>query len=498
MSIGFSTCRGRDRVLRGCRGCGLLLILLLVLTASATAQTTPYSVKDIEKLAKDGISERAFLESVKQHGIGFTPTLEVMEELKASHVPDSVLKEIWTHIPQGQPPEFYLREGDRLLTNGYYAEAIAYYQRLLVQVPDDPTGKARIEQATQQQQKAEAEAKERQQKAEAEAQLRAAQDNERPNLPYYRQQLSTLLQKSDCDGAFYYAHKILFVGPDQTEKAAYEKVCGTYSLTLEKNTQVTLQFQRDLTGSSAHAGDRIDFLVVDPILVNGLLVAPQGGIAWGTITKAEGGRTFSRVGQLRINIEAMSLADGRNCALATEEKYHGQKKSKKGKTGVVIGTVLTGGLPIPFLIHHHGKDVKIPAGTKFTARVADTMNLDPIGFVASGPLPKGDRIVLPPVVTGLSVISLENKAGTDVTVRILGPSAQTVTVPDGQPFGARVAAGDYYVLVRYGRNTSEYVFEKAGPVKVVEPNGQHTVVHVTLQHPAADNPKAREEFYKGQ
>src|SRR6266576_358599 len=112
-------------------------------------------------------------------------------------------------------------------------------------LPKDPTAKGRLEQATEQQRKAEAAVNEQRQKAEAEAQLRAAQDNERPNLPYYRQQLSVFLQKSDCEGAFYYAHKTFFVGPDQSEKAAFEKVCGPYSLTLEGGTPVTLEFQRD-------------------------------------------------------------------------------------------------------------------------------------------------------------------------------------------------------------------------------------------------------------
>jgi hypothetical protein len=486
--------------MRSSTGCGLLLILLLVLTGvpNATSQTTPYSVKDVEKLAKDGISEHYFLESVKQRGIGFAPTLEVMEELKAIHVPDSVLKEIWTHIPQGHLPEFYLREGDRLMTHGYYAEAEAYYRRMLEQLPGDPVAKAHMEQAVEEQQKAEAAAKEQQQKAEAAAKLRAAQDNERPNLSYYRQELSVFLQKSDCDGAFYYAHKIFFVGPDQADKSAFEKVCGSYSLTLEEDTPVTLEFQRDLTGSSAHPGEKVDLTVVSPVVVNGLLVAPQDGVAWGKVTKAKGGRMLLRVGKLGISIEGMSLADGEECSLEAVVGYHGEKKSKKKKAGIVIGTTLTAGLPIPWLIHGHGKDVKIVAGTKVAARVAKRMNLDPIRFEPSGSTPPGDRIVLPPKIPGLSVISLQNQAGTDATVRLLGPSAQVLTVMDGQTFGARVAAGDYYVLVRYGKDPKEYLFEKAGPISVTEPSGMHSVIHVTLQRPAADNPKAREEFYKGQ
>jgi len=72
MSIRLASCLSCNRVLRASTRRGLLLTLLLVLTGVPTviSQTTPYSVSDVEKLAKAGISEHDFLESIKQHGIG--------------------------------------------------------------------------------------------------------------------------------------------------------------------------------------------------------------------------------------------------------------------------------------------------------------------------------------------------------------------------------------------------------------------------------------------
>jgi polyhydroxyalkanoate synthesis regulator phasin len=414
VGIRLASSLSRNRVLRG-SGCCLLVILLLVLTAvpGAISQTTPYSVNDVEKLAKEGIEEHAFLESVKQHGIGFEPTVEMIEELKANHVPESVLKEIWVHIPQGQSPDFYLREGDRLLATGYYAEAIGCYQRILVQLPDDPVAKARIEQTTEQRKK-----------AEAEAQLRAAQDNERPYLSYYRKQLDAFLEKPDCDGAFYYAHKILYVGPDQSAKAAYEKACGSYSLTLKNGTPVTLEFQRDLKGSDEHSGEKIDFKVVDPIVVNGLLVVPKGGTAWGTVEKSEGGRKLSRVGQLRITIEGMWLADGEKCPLGAVEDYRGTKKTKKKKIGILIGSLFTAGIPLIVEANAEGKDVLVAKGAKASVAVAVTMSLDPVRFELSGPAPKSNGIAAPAIVSGLSFTSPQNQGGNGVSPTSQPPPAQ--------------------------------------------------------------------------
>jgi hypothetical protein len=477
VGIGLNSCLTRNWVRCGFTGCGSLLIFLFVLASFsiATPQTNPFSVSDVEKLAMQGTEEHAFLELVKQHGISFAPTLDVLEELKASHVPASVLKEIGAHTPQGQAPDFYLREGDRLLAKGYYSEAVAYYQRILAQLPDDPTAKARLEQAADQQQK-----------AEQESQFHSARDDERRNLSYYRQQLTASLQKPDCKESFYYAHKIFFVEPGQSEKTAFEKACGPYSLALEEGTPVTLEFQRDLSGSSAHAGDKIDFKVADPIVVKGLLVVPKDGLAWGTIEKSKGGRNLARSGQLKISIEGMSLADGEKCSLADEETYRG---AKKGKIKVLTGTVLTGGIALPFL---HGHDSKIAAGTKVTARVVGKMDLDPMRFVPPGPAPNLSA------VGGLSVISFQNQSGVDATVRLLGPSAQQFTVLNAQSFDANVAPGNYYVLVRYGRIPMEYLFSKAGPVSVTEVNGQHSKVRINLLRPGTNNQDAQKEFDKGQ
>ena len=239
-------------------------------------------------------------------------------------------------------------------------------------------------------------------------------------------------------------------------------------------------------------GNKVGFTVVEPIVVNGLLVVPKDGIAWGTVAKSEGGRHLSRSGEVRINIEGMWLADGGKCPLATEETYRGAKRSRKGNTAVVAGDVFTGGLlgapPRP------GRN-RTRRNQSYGPRCGKII-LDPAQFEPSGSSPPIQASS--PVVSGLSVISFQNQSGADAVVRLLGPSTQVLTVVNGQSFGAPVAAGDYFVVVRYGKSDSEYLFQKAGPIPVTEPSGKHSVVHITLQRPAADDPKAREEFYKGQ
>jgi len=456
------------------------MLFVLADVPTAISQTTPFSVNDVEKLAKEGIGEQALLESVKQHGIDFAPTLDAMEKLKADQVPGSVLKEIGKHIPQDRAPDFYLKEGERLEEKGYFAEAVAFYQTILVLMPDDPVAKAHIEKA-----------KEEQRGAEQKAQLEDAQKNEQPRLLYYKHQLITSLQKPDCKEAFYYARKIFFVGPDQSAKEAFEKACGPYSLTIKDGSQVTLEFQNDLYGSKAHADDKIDFRVVDPIVVNGLLVVQQNGPAWGTITKSKGGRRFMRGGQLGVSVEGMSLADGEQCHLVAVETYRGSHKSGVDKTAIAATDVLTVGTAIPVEAFIHGKDAKIAAGTKITAKIKGDMNLVPTRFAPPESMP-------PPPPGGWSTISFQNRSGTDAVIRLLGPSAQKFIVLDGQSFDAHVDAGAYDVLVRYGRAPSEYLYSKAGPISVTKPEDKHPNFHITLLKPSVNNPNAQKEFDKRQ
>jgi WD40 repeat protein len=186
---------------------GLALVLLTLIGLSQlAAQQRPYTVEDLKKLAQAGVTENRFLDLVRERGISFATTPEAIEDLRASGVPEAVLKEISAQIPLEQGPDFYLREGDRLVTEGHFEEAIAYYKKILEQLPDDPGAKARIARAEQ-----------RQKNAAAEAQRHEQEEKERIQLPYFQQQLRDALQASHCATVVLYATKILSAEPGNRE-----------------------------------------------------------------------------------------------------------------------------------------------------------------------------------------------------------------------------------------------------------------------------------------
>ena len=182
-----------------------LIVLALIGLSQLAAQQRSYTVEDLKKLAQS-VTEKRLFDLVKERGISFATTPEAIEDLRASGVPETVLKEISAQIPREQGPEFYLREGDRLVAEGRFGEGIAYYRKILEQLPDDPGAQARIARTEQ-----------RQKEAETQAQRREQEKKEHVQLPYYRQQLRDALQASHCANAALYGRRILSLEPGNRE-----------------------------------------------------------------------------------------------------------------------------------------------------------------------------------------------------------------------------------------------------------------------------------------
>src|ERR1051325_3983905 len=89
---------------------------------------------------------------------------------------------------------------------------------------------------------------------------------------------------------------------------AYPQTPGVSGFQLQDGTPVRLRLQRNLSSADAQVNEQIDFEVLDEVKVNGIVVIPKGGIAWGTITAAQAKRRMARGGKLDLNIDAVRLA----------------------------------------------------------------------------------------------------------------------------------------------------------------------------------------------
>ena len=130
-----------------------------------------------------------------------------------------------------------------------------------------------------------------------------------------------------------------------------------------------------VSSADAHVNDRVEFEVLEEIKVQGVVVIPKGGIAWGTVTEAQPKRRMARGGKLEIVMDSVRLADGEKAALrATKEGKGG------GHTGAMTAGIVATGLiffpAAPFFLFMHGKDITFPKGSEVPTFVNGNFHLD--------------------------------------------------------------------------------------------------------------------------
>jgi len=97
-----------------------------------------------------------------------------------------------------------------------------------------------------------------------------------------------------------------------------------------------------------------------------------------------------------------------------------------------------------------------------------------------------------------SSITFSNGSGDDAVVKLVGPSARTVDVPNGTNRAAgELAPGQYYIVVRYGA-AGRYSYSKGNPFEVQEYGGSYSEISITLHKVVNGNystrPAGKDEF----
>lgn len=214
---------------------------------------------------------------------------------------------------------------------------------------------------------------------------------------------------------------------------------STRGFVLEEGTPVRLRINRTVSSADAHTGDNVDFEVLDDISVNNTLVIPKGGMAFATVTEAQGKRRMARGGKLDVNIDYVKLVSGEKAALRAVKDVKGG-----GHTGGMVGGMVATSIVFfpaaPFFLFMHGKDISIPKGTEITAYVNGDMKLELAKFQQDVPVAgslqnrtaNGTR-----QDTGLVSAKLlleSNPPGADITVdgSFVGNTPSDVQVMEGE------------------------------------------------------------------
>jgi len=207
---------------------------------------------------------------------------------------------------------------------------------------------------------------------------------------------------------------------------------------LEDATPIRLRLNRTVSSADAHVDDTVDFEVLQDISVNGVLVIPKGGLAFGTVTEAQPKRRMARGGKLEVNLDYVKLLDNEKAALRAVKGGKGGGHTG-GMTAGIVATGIVFFPAAPFFLFMHGKDITLPKGAELTAYVNGDVKLDLAKFQPPAPTPGPQSTEA--VNRGPNVNSVSAKVqvdsippGADITIdgSFVGNAPSDLQIPEGE------------------------------------------------------------------
>ena len=237
----------------------------------------------------------------------------------------------------------------------------------------------------------------------------------------------------------------------QANKPAVIKAAPTKP-TLEDGTPVKLRLSENISSADAHAGQTVNFEVLEEIQFDGITVIPKGGIAWATVTEAEHKKSMGRAGKLNVNIDSVRLVDGEKVALRAVQSAKGGGHVG-AMTGAIVATSIVFFPAAPLFLFIHGKDITIPKGTEITAFINGDVLLDLAKLQPSSNTPATTVAAAPSGETKLNITSTPEGAEIELDGNFSGDTPSTVTVPPGD-HTIRITKAGYVSWERKMRTTS--------------------------------------------
>lgn len=146
-------------------------------------------------------------------------------------------------------------------------------------------------------------------------------------------------------------------------------------LLIEKGEPVSLLLLDTVSSKNCKLGDRIRFRIIDPVVIEDLVVVPGRAEAWGTVTAIKPPRRRLRSAEVTIKLEEVVLLNGNTAPLNAEWRIRGNVSPERS-SDITEGVARTYLLALPFVPLMHGDQLNIPKGSEFSATFAERIVLD--------------------------------------------------------------------------------------------------------------------------
>jgi LssY C-terminus len=147
-------------------------------------------------------------------------------------------------------------------------------------------------------------------------------------------------------------------------------------------TPVKLQMVRTISSAHAKAGDRLDFVVVKDVTLDGFTVIQAGSIASGSVVGVRGKRILGIGGKIIIKLDSVTMVTGEHAVLRARKEIKGGSRTK-----LMLAEILATGLSYlpaaPVFLLSRGCDSTVLKGMEVTAYISGNAQLSTSNLLAA-------------------------------------------------------------------------------------------------------------------
>ena len=146
--------------------------------------------------------------------------------------------------------------------------------------------------------------------------------------------------------------------------------------TVPQDTLVKIKTLSTLNSKQSKVGDTVALGIAEDLIIDGVLVFPQGASGIGTITKVERSKSFGRDAKLEISFDSVQATDGSTVATLLGDKAKKETKSLVTAAGAsVAGMIILGPVGILGGAFVNGKDADIPIGSQLYIQTKEAVEV---------------------------------------------------------------------------------------------------------------------------
>jgi hypothetical protein len=178
--------------------------------------------------------------------------------------------------------------------------------------------------------------------------------------------------------------------------AAHKAYDRSARVAVPDDTGLRVSLDRSISSNQSRAGDRFDAIVVDPVVINGKTVIPEGARVEGLAIDAHPSGRLKGRAELRLGLESVEV-NGRKYEVRTTAFNDVRRKHRKrnwaligggagggaiigavagGGEGALIGGPIGVGAGTAVALFTGKKDIRLPAETRITFRLAEPLTID--------------------------------------------------------------------------------------------------------------------------